>query len=165
MKEKNRNATDIAIESADVVLIGEWLGAVVDAYQIGKTSYRKTFRTYPSPLPSTGSAGRSRRPASFTRSGQWWPCLPASARCLPTPSPGGCCRSGARAVPRSLPSRFPICTEGCLAAIRGAACKLKGVEEVTGDPKRQIVTVTYRKGEAVPDGIREAIIERGFQVA
>jgi heavy metal translocating P-type ATPase len=34
--------TDIAIESADVVLIGERLGAVVDAYHIGKASYRKT---------------------------------------------------------------------------------------------------------------------------
>ncbi|MDP9475776.1 MAG: cation-translocating P-type ATPase, partial [Actinomycetota bacterium] len=36
--------TDIAIESADVVLIGERLGAVVDAYQIGKASYRKTVQ-------------------------------------------------------------------------------------------------------------------------
>jgi heavy metal translocating P-type ATPase len=36
--------TDIAIESADVVLIGERLGAVVDAYYIGKASYRKTVQ-------------------------------------------------------------------------------------------------------------------------
>src|SRR6266545_2893318 len=34
--------TDIASESADVVLVGERLGAVVDAYHIGKASYRKT---------------------------------------------------------------------------------------------------------------------------
>ncbi len=36
--------TDIAIESADVVLIGQRLGAVIDAYEIGKTSYRKTVQ-------------------------------------------------------------------------------------------------------------------------
>ena len=36
--------TDIAIESADVVLVGERLTAVVDAYQIGRSSYRKTVQ-------------------------------------------------------------------------------------------------------------------------
>lgn len=34
--------TDIAIESADVVLMGEKLGGVMDAYEIGEESYRKT---------------------------------------------------------------------------------------------------------------------------
>lgn len=36
--------TDIAIESADIVLVGERLGAVGDAYHIGKASYRKTVQ-------------------------------------------------------------------------------------------------------------------------
>src|SRR3990167_1653245 len=36
--------TDIAIEAADVVLVGERLGAVADAYHIGKASYRKTVQ-------------------------------------------------------------------------------------------------------------------------
>jgi len=36
--------TDIAIESADVVLVGSRLSAVVDAYQIGRRSYRKTVQ-------------------------------------------------------------------------------------------------------------------------
>jgi heavy metal translocating P-type ATPase len=36
--------TDIAIESADVVLVGERLTAVVDAYYIGRSSYRKTVQ-------------------------------------------------------------------------------------------------------------------------
>ncbi len=36
--------TDIAIESSDIVLIGERLGAVIDAYQISRTSYRRTVR-------------------------------------------------------------------------------------------------------------------------
>ncbi|HJM43804.1 MAG: cation-translocating P-type ATPase [Nitrospinota bacterium] len=36
--------TDIAIESADVVLMGDRLGGVMDAYAIGKGSFRKTFQ-------------------------------------------------------------------------------------------------------------------------
>lgn len=36
--------TDIAIESSDIVLIGERLSAVMDAYHIGRTSYRKTIQ-------------------------------------------------------------------------------------------------------------------------
>ena len=36
--------TDIAIESSDVVLIGERLGAVVDAYAISRRSYNKTVQ-------------------------------------------------------------------------------------------------------------------------
>ena len=34
--------TDIAIESADIVLMGDRLGGVMDAYEIGKSSYKKT---------------------------------------------------------------------------------------------------------------------------
>ena len=34
--------TDIAIESADIVLMGDRLGGVMDAYEIGETSYTKT---------------------------------------------------------------------------------------------------------------------------
>jgi Cu+-exporting ATPase len=36
--------TDIAIESSDIVLVGERLGAVIDAYQISRTSYRRTVQ-------------------------------------------------------------------------------------------------------------------------
>ncbi|MFC7155839.1 heavy metal translocating P-type ATPase [Halomarina halobia] len=34
--------TDVAIESADIVLMGDRLGGVMDAYEIGKNSYAKT---------------------------------------------------------------------------------------------------------------------------
>lgn len=46
--------TDIAIESSDVILIGERLSAVVDAYHIGDNSYRKTAQNSGSPSSSTG---------------------------------------------------------------------------------------------------------------
>jgi len=39
------------------------------------------------------------------------------------------------------------------------------VEDITGDPSGQVVAVVYREGAVEPDGIRQAIIERGFKVA
>jgi len=36
--------TDIAIESSDVIILGNRIGAVLDAYRIGATSYRKTIQ-------------------------------------------------------------------------------------------------------------------------
>ena len=36
--------TDIAIESADIILLGDRLGGVVDAYYIGRNSFRKTVQ-------------------------------------------------------------------------------------------------------------------------
>ena len=36
--------TDIAIESADIVLMGDRLGGVMDAYEIGEESYQKTHQ-------------------------------------------------------------------------------------------------------------------------
>ncbi|GAC1343128.1 MAG: heavy metal translocating P-type ATPase [Ktedonobacteraceae bacterium] len=36
--------TDIAIESSDIVLVGERLSAVIDAYRISRTSYRRTVQ-------------------------------------------------------------------------------------------------------------------------
>lgn len=36
--------TDIAIESSDIVLVGERLNAIIDAYHISRTSYRRTVQ-------------------------------------------------------------------------------------------------------------------------
>ncbi|MGI8547628.1 MAG: heavy-metal-associated domain-containing protein [Gemmatimonadaceae bacterium] len=54
--------------------------------------------------------------------------------------------------------------DNCLAQINDAATAVAGVTGVTGDPAGQTVTVTYRVGTAEPDGIREAIVERGFRI-
>jgi len=55
--------------------------------------------------------------------------------------------------------------EHCLASIRESVSQLKGVDEVTGDATRRVVTVTYREEMVEPDGIREAIVEKGFRPA
>jgi len=58
--------TDIAIESADIVLMGDRLGGVMDAYEIGKELPARRDRTSSSPSRSTASVWRPQRPASST---------------------------------------------------------------------------------------------------
>ena len=158
--------TDIAIESADIVLIGERLGAVVDAYYIGKASYRKTvqnlslafaFNGIGVPLAATGLV----HPV--------WAmiAMAASVSTVLVNSFAGQLLPKARRGKRSQLT-FKIANlhcAGCVASIRESVSRLKGVEDVSGDPARQVVTVTYREGMVQPDGIREAIIEKGFRPA
>ena len=158
--------TDIAIESADIVLIGERLGAVVDAYYIGKASYRKTvqnlslafaFNGIGVPLAATGLV----HPV--------WAmiAMAASVSTVLINSFAGQLLPKARRGKRSQLT-FKIANmhcERCVASIRESVSRLKGVEDVRGDPARQVVTVTYREGMVEPDGIREAIIEKGFRPA
>jgi Cu+-exporting ATPase len=158
--------TDIAIESADVVLIGERLGAVVDAYYIGRASYRKTvqnlslafaFNGIGVPLATTGLV----HPV--------WAmiAMAASVSTVLTNSFAGQLLPKARRG-RQSQLTFKIANmhcEHCLDSIREAVSQLKGVDEVRGDPVRQVVTVSYRAGMVEPDGIREAIIEKGFRPA
>ncbi len=157
--------TDIAIESADVVLVGERLGAVVDAYYIGKSSYAKTvqnlalafaFNGIGVPLAVTGLVHPVWAMVAMVASVSTVLINSFAGRLLPKARRG-------RKVQLTLKIANMHC-EHCLASIREAARKLEGVEEVTGDPARQFVTVTYQEGVVEPDGIREAIIERGFQV-
>jgi heavy metal translocating P-type ATPase len=157
--------TDIAIESADVVLIGERLGAVVDAYYIGKASYRKTVQNLSLALAFNGIG------VPLATTGLVHPvwamiAMAASVTAVLTNSFAGQLLPKARRG-RQSQLTFKIANmhcQGCVASIREALSRLKGVEEVRGDPARQVLTVTYREGMVEPDGIREAIIEKGFRV-
>lgn len=158
--------TDIAIESADVVLLGERLGAVVDAYHIGKSSYRKTVQNLALAFAFNGIG------VPLAASGLVHPvwamiAMVASVTTVLTNSFAG------RMLPKVRRGRAAQLTlrianmhcEHCLDSIKEAARKLEGVEEVIGDPTQQLVTITYRQGMVHPKGIREAIIARGFNVA
>jgi len=158
--------TDIAIESADVVLIGERLSAVVDAYYIGKSSYRKTvqnltlafiFNGVGVPLAVTGIVHPVWAMIAMLASVSTVLTNSFAGRLLPK------ARKGATAQLTLKVSNMHC--ENCLAAISRAVEHLDGVEAVTGDPQAQVVNIRYRQGAVEPDGIREAIIEKGFRIA
>jgi Cu+-exporting ATPase len=156
--------TDIAIESADVVLIGERLGAVADAYYIGKASYRKTvqnislafaFNGIGVPLAATGLVHPVWAMIAMAASVTTVLTNSFAGQLLPKGRRG-------RSAELTLEIANMHC-DHCLDSIRQAVSGLQGVEEVRGNPEQHIVTVTFREGLVEPDGIREAIIERGFK--
>jgi len=160
--------TDIAIESADVVLIGDRLGGAVDAYHIGRASYRKTVQNLTLAFSFNG-IGIPLAVTGLVHPVWAMVAMVLSVSTVLTNSFAGRLLPKVRAR-RGRPTQMTLTIlnmhcDHCLESIKDAACKLPGVEDVTGDPARQTVTVTYRDGTADPDGIRTAIIERGFRVA
>ncbi|MEX2541443.1 MAG: heavy metal translocating P-type ATPase [Trueperaceae bacterium] len=156
--------TDIAIESADVVLMGERLGAVVDAYRIGKSSYRKTvqnlslafaFNGIGVPLATTGLVHPAWAMAAMVASVTAVLVNSFAGRLLPDS------RRGQRRE-----ARFEVANmhcQNCLRTIRSAVGKLPGILEVRGDPDKRIVIVAYDDDRITRGGIREAIVEGGFR--
>ncbi len=166
--------TDIAIESADVVLIGERLGAVVDTYHIGKASYRKTvqnlslafaFNGVGVPLATTGLVHPVWAMVAMVASVTTVLTNSFAGRLLPKARRSQEDREQADRRHARITLEIPnMRCEHCLELVRDAACELDGVEDVSGDLEEHEVTVTYREGVVEPDGIREAIVERGFKV-
>ena len=156
--------TDIAIESADVVLIGERLGAVVDAYHVGKSSYRKTvqnlslafaFNGIGVPLAVTGLVHPAWAMVAMIASVTTVLTNSFAGRLLPKRR-----RGGTMQVSYNIANMH---CDNCLRTIKNAIYKLPGIDDVTGDPQRQVVTVTYHDGNVTRGGIREAIIDSGFR--
>jgi Cu+-exporting ATPase len=157
--------TDIAIESADVVLVGQRLGAVVDAFYIGRSSYKKTvqnlslafaFNGIGVPLGITGLLHPVWAMVAMIASVTTVLTNSFAGRLLPKK------RAGRRAeITLNVPNMH---CENCIVTVQHAITKLSGIQDVKGDVDRHTITVVYREGEADPDGIRAAIIEQGFQV-
>ncbi len=157
--------TDIAIESADVVLVGQRLGAVVDAFYIGRSSYKKTVQNLSLAFAFNGIGV----PLGIT--GLLHPvwamiAMVASVTTVLTNSFAG------RLLPKRRADREAELTlnvanmhcDNCVSVIRRAVSGLGGIQDIKGNVDRRTITVAYREGKADPDGIRAAIIEQGFQV-
>ena len=159
--------TDIAIESADVVLVGHRLAAVNDAFQIGKASYRKTvqnlalafsFNAIGIPLAVTGLV----HPV--------WAmiAMAASVTTVLTNSFAGKLLPAAKSRDWHASVTYTIANmhcEHCVDSIAEAVLKMDGIENVSGDPDRKLVTVTYHADKADAERIRAAIVTRGFEVS
>jgi len=98
--------TDIAIESADIVLMGERLGGVMDAYEIGEESYRKTRQNLATAFAFNGigvAAATTGLVHPCSRCSRWYSRF---RRCSQTASAGNFSR--ARASIPSSPSKMRI---------------------------------------------------------
>ncbi|MBI2328535.1 MAG: heavy metal translocating P-type ATPase [Chloroflexi bacterium] len=161
--------TDIAIESADIVLIGENLGGVTEAHNIARNSYNKTVQNVSLAFLFNGIGV----PAAVT--GLVHPvwamvAMAASVTVVLLNSFGGRLvrlprfqRTEERHV---LTIEVPsIHCEGCETVIRDALQKLGTVENVEVDGGQKRVRVTYRNGGRAYAEIQNAIIRAGHKIA
>ncbi len=175
--------TDIAIESADVILTGERLGGVVDAYQIGGNSYRKTvqnlalafsFNGIGVPAAATGLVdpvwAMIAMAASVTTvlansfggrllTGAWQPeaSHPGAAQ-EPPSAPAG---AGTNEVVLKVPG---IHCQGCVDTIQGYLEAEDGIEKVRGDAGARSVHVVFRPEAICVDHIENALGRIGYRV-
>ncbi|MBI2216109.1 MAG: heavy metal translocating P-type ATPase [Candidatus Rokubacteria bacterium] len=159
--------TDIAIESADVVLVGERLTAAVDAYHIAHRTYGKTvqnlmlafsFNGLGVPLATTGLVmpvwAMIAMAASVTTVllNSFW------GRLIPQ-------RKGSEVKLEQLTLSVPsIHCMGCVTKIREELVKLPVVVAVDGDPHSKRVVVTMRNGDGGRATVEEAITRVGHVV-
>ncbi len=159
--------TDIAIESADIVLVGERLTSVTDAYHIARRSYRKTvqnlalafsFNGIGVPLATTSLVAPAWAMAAMAASvttvllNSFWGRLVPQFRRRP---------SELQQVTLTVPS---IHCQGCVATIRDELAKLPIVVAVDGNPETKQVVVTMRNGHGQLSTIEETITRLGHVV-
>lgn len=158
--------TDIAIESSDIVIVGDRLGAVVDAYHIGRSSFQKTVQNLTLAFSFNGIGV----PAALT--GLVHPvwamiAMVASVSTVLLNSFGG------RLVPRprvaapeekleKITLKVPsMHCEGCARNLREAIGKVPRVESVEADPQQKLVIVALRDGTRGREEICAAITAIG----
>ncbi len=139
--------TDIAIESADIVLIGDRLGGVVDAYHIGKSSFRKTvqnvtlafaFNGIGVPAAITGLVHPVMAMIAMAASVTTVLLNSFAGRLLPRRQVAEKGEGVTKTVTLTVPSMH---CEGCLARIQEALGALPGVESVAGELAGKLVTI------------------------
>jgi heavy metal translocating P-type ATPase len=157
---------DVAIEAADVVLVGPRLQGVVDAYHVARRTHRKTvqnlalafsFNGVGVPLAALGwvepvwaMAAMAASVTAVLANSFWSRLVPRR----PAPAPAG------RLVLR-VPS---IHCEGCVTALRGALLRVPGVEAVEGDAGARRLVVALRGPGGGREALEAAIVAAGHVV-
>jgi len=159
--------TDIAIESADVVLVGDRLSAVVDAYHIARRTYGKTvqnlalafaFNGIGVPLAATGLVSPVWAMAAMAAS---------VTAVLANSFLGRLAPVGRRRPPALHRVTFSVPSlhcQGCVNTLRDALAELPVVAAVDGDPVRKQLVVTVRDGRDPVTVVEEEIARLGHVV-
>jgi heavy metal translocating P-type ATPase len=167
--------TDIAIESSDVILLGERLGGFVDAYHIAKKSVRKTvqnlslafsFNGIGVPLAVTGLVHPVWAMIAMVASVSTVLLNSFTGRLLPGAIGKGVSESsGTKGPVERLEFDVPsIHCEGCVQNIRDALSRFPEVAGVEGEPKRKRITVTVQEGLLLRDRVAGEIARLGHVV-
>jgi heavy metal translocating P-type ATPase len=159
--------TDIAIESADVVLVGERLTAAIDAYHVARRTYGKTvqnlslafsFNGLGVPLATTGLVMPVWAMVAMAASVTTVLLNSFSGRLIPQRKQR---ESKLEHVILTVPSIH--CT-GCVTKIRAELSKLPVVVAVDGDAVSKQVLVTMRNGDGGRATVEAAITRLGHVV-
>lgn len=153
--------TDIAIESADVILIGNRLGGVLDAYLIGRNSYKKTQQNLILAFIFNG-IGVPAAATGFFHPGWAMIAMVASVSTVLLNSFGSRLLSAKKmkakerqVVTFDIPNMH---CEGCLDTIRTALEKRIGVAEVKADLEKHLLEIISYNKDISPEGIKELLI-------
>ncbi len=154
--------TDIAIESSDIIIVGDRLGAVVDAYQIGRSSFRKTiqnlllafsFNGIGVPAATTGLVHPVWAMIAMIASVSTVLLNSFGGRLLPQPR-----KPSLEKLVVKVPTMH---CERCVGDIKGAIGKLPGVASVEADPQTELVTVVLGDSQTGRDEICAAVAAIG----
>ncbi|MEE9237851.1 MAG: heavy metal translocating P-type ATPase [Thermoplasmata archaeon] len=154
--------TDIAIESSDVIIIGDRLRAVIDAFKVAKVAYRKTLQNVTLAFLFNGIGV----PAAIT--GLVHPvwamiAMAASVTTVLINSFLGSVLPGRDTVPRVKVLRLQVPSmhcSSCLATLSDAVGKVPGVERVSGHLEEKILEVVLQ-GDAVAEEVRKRVVHAG----
>jgi heavy metal translocating P-type ATPase len=154
--------TDIAIESSDIIIVGDRLGAVVDAYQIGRSSFRKTiqnlmlafsFNGLGVPAATTGLVHPVWAMVAMIASVSTVLLNSFGGRLLPKPK-----KPALEKLVLKVPTMH---CERCVGDIKGVIGKLPGIASVEADPQTELVTVTLGDSQTGRDEICAAVAAIG----
>lgn len=168
--------TDIAIESSDVILVGERLGGFVDAYHIGTRSFRKTvqnlslafsFNGIGVPLATTGLVHPVWAMIAMAASVSTVLLNSFGGKLLPRRKESE--EAAREAMDESEPVerlQFQVPTihcEGCVQIIRDALGRFPEIDRVEGEPRRKRITVVFH-GALARDEVAQEISRLGHTV-
>ena len=174
--------TDIAIESSDIVLVGERLTAVLDAYHIGRASYRKTvqnlvlafsFNGIGVPAAATGLVHPVWAMIAMLASvstvllnsfaGRLLPPARETRSAVPASRAEEFTMTGDKSVVLRVVGEQTIHCAGCERTIQMTLSRLPGVQEVKADHRTQLVEVEVEPGRVDTDTIRITLAEIGWE--
>jgi len=166
--------TDIAIESSDIILVGERLGGFVDAYHIAKRSYRKTvqnlalafsFNGVGVPLATTGIVHPVWAMIAMAASVTTVLLNSFGGRLLPKTRKGKEPEMTEKGDVEKLDFVVPsIHCEGCVQVIRDALSRLPAVVEVKGEPQKKHLSMSVQKGSLSRVEVADQISKLGHVV-